>query len=121
VLLDGAQTAPHQTIDVQELDCDFLAFSLHKMCGPRGVGILYGKKELLGQGPQEAGTGDVVEPTILGGGTVSETTYHSYSLLEAPDRFEAGIQNYPDLIASEPRSSIFGSWVWIGSPPMSSA
>lgn len=100
VLLDAAQTAPHQAMDVQELDCDFLAFSLHKMCGPRGVGVLYGKKELLGSGPEEAQSGDVLEPAILGGGTVSETTYDSYRLLEAPDRFEAGIQNYPDLIAS---------------------
>jgi cysteine desulfurase/selenocysteine lyase len=100
VLLDGAQTVPHQAVDVQELDCDFLAFSLHKMCGPRGVGVLYAKQELLGSGPQEVGAGDVLEPTILGGGTVSETTYDSYSLLEAPDRFEAGIQNYPALIAS---------------------
>jgi len=47
VLLDGAQTLPHQAVDVQKLDVDFLAFSLHKMCGPRGVGILYGKEELL--------------------------------------------------------------------------
>ena len=43
VLLDGAQSVPHRTIDVQDLDVDFLAFSIHKMCGPRGVGILYGK------------------------------------------------------------------------------
>jgi cysteine desulfurase/selenocysteine lyase len=110
VLLDGAQTAPHQSIDVQELDVDFLAFSMHKMCGPRGVGVLYSKKELLGQGPQEAGTGDVIEPPILGGGTVSETTYHSYSLLEAPERFEAGIQNYPDLIASGTAVQYLQQW-----------
>jgi cysteine desulfurase / selenocysteine lyase len=48
VLLDAAQTAPHQAIDVQDLDVDFLVFSIHKMCGPRGVGILYCKQELLG-------------------------------------------------------------------------
>ena len=59
VLLDGAQTVPHQAVDVQDLDVDFLAFSLHKMCGPRGVGVLYGKAELLGRGPhEEDGTGD---------------------------------------------------------------
>ena len=101
VLLDGAQTVPHQAVDVQDLDVDFLAFSLHKMCGPRGVGVLYGKRELLGQKPQEEeGRGDIIEPAILGGGTAVDTTYGSYSLLEAPERFEAGIQNYPGQIAS---------------------
>jgi cysteine desulfurase/selenocysteine lyase len=100
VLLDGAQTVPHQTVDVRALDVDFLAFSLHKMCGPRGVGVLYGKKELLGRGFQEwEGADDCVEPTILGGGTVNDTTYGSYRLLDVPERFEAGIQNYAGLIA----------------------
>jgi cysteine desulfurase / selenocysteine lyase len=83
------------------LDLDFLAFSLHKMCGQRGVGVLYGKRELLGRGVEEREAGDdVIEPTILGGGTVDDTTYDSYRLLEAPERFEAGIPNYPGLIAS---------------------
>jgi cysteine desulfurase / selenocysteine lyase len=99
VLLDGAQTVPHQAVDVQALDVDFLAFSLHKMCGPRGVGVLYAKGELLGANPQEGGC-DVLEPSILGGGTAADTTYDSYSLLEAPERFEAGIQNYPGMIGS---------------------
>jgi cysteine desulfurase/selenocysteine lyase len=101
VLLDGAQTVPHQAVDVRALDVDFLAFSLHKMCGPRGVGVLYAKRELLGQaaGEREAGEA-VLEPAILGGGTVSDTTYASYRLLETPERFEAGIQNYAGLIAS---------------------
>jgi cysteine desulfurase/selenocysteine lyase len=101
VVLDGAQTVPHQAIDVQDLDVDFLAFSLHKMCGPRGVGVLYGKRDLLGRCQHEEDEpGDVIEPMILGGGTVSDTTYRSYGLLETPERFEAGIQNYPGLIAS---------------------
>jgi len=101
VLLDGAQTVPHQAVDVQDLDVDFLAFSLHKMCGPRGVGVLYGKRELLGPNPPEDdGRNDVIEPVILGGGTAGDTTYGSYSLLEAPERFEAGIQNYAGQIAS---------------------
>ncbi len=101
VLLDGAQTVPHQPVDVHDLDVDFLAFSLHKMCGPRGVGVLYMKSELLGRGAKEWEAGDdVIEPAILGGGTVSDSTYDSYHLLEAPDRFEAGIQNYPGLIGS---------------------
>lgn len=69
VLLDGAQTVPHQLVNVRLLDVDFLVFSLHKMCGPRGVGVLYGKKELLGHGATEWNAEDgVIEPTILGGG-----------------------------------------------------
>jgi cysteine desulfurase/selenocysteine lyase len=82
VLLDGAQTVPHTPVDVRGLDVDFLAFSVHKMCGPKGMGVLYGKKELLG------------------GGTVDDTTYESYGLLSVPERFEAGIQNYPGQIGS---------------------
>jgi cysteine desulfurase/selenocysteine lyase len=101
VLLDGAQTVPHQAINVQALDVDFLAFSIHKMCGPRGVGVLYGKKELLGKGPHESSaSGDIVEPIVLGGGIVADTTYSSYDLLETPERFEAGIQDYPSQIAA---------------------
>ncbi|HTY61943.1 MAG TPA: aminotransferase class V-fold PLP-dependent enzyme [Acidobacteriota bacterium] len=101
VLLDGAQTVPHQSIDVQTLDVDFLAFSMHKMCGPRGIGVLYAKKELLSSKPKgESGTGDMLHPTVLGGGTANDTTYQDYSLLDAPDGFEAGIQNYAGTIAS---------------------
>lgn len=101
VLLDGAQTVPHQAVDVRILDVDFLAFSLHKMCGPQGVGVLYGKQELLGRSRREEdGCGNIIEPIILGGGTAGDTTYNSYSLLEPPDRFEAGIQNYPGQIGS---------------------
>jgi cysteine desulfurase / selenocysteine lyase len=102
VLLDGAQKVPHQAVDVKALDVDFLAFSLHKMCGPRGVGVLYAKGTLLSRSPQEeaASNEDIVEPVILGGGTVGDTTYDSYSLLTAPERFEAGIQNYSGQIAA---------------------
>jgi cysteine desulfurase / selenocysteine lyase len=101
VMLDGAQTVPHAKVDVRELDVDFLAFSLHKMCGPRGVGVLFGKKELLGTSRiTENNTADGIEPVFSGGGSVGDTTYTSYSLLEPPDRFEPGIQNYPALIAS---------------------
>jgi cysteine desulfurase / selenocysteine lyase len=95
VLLDAAQTVPHQTIDVQALDVDFLAFSIHKMCGPRGIGVLYAKRELL-----EPNAGDFIAPTILGGGTINDATYEAYSLLSAPEGFEAGIPNYPGQIAS---------------------
>ncbi|HTY82238.1 MAG TPA: aminotransferase class V-fold PLP-dependent enzyme [Dehalococcoidales bacterium] len=101
VLLDAAQTIPHQAIDVQKLDVDFLAFSLHKMCGPRGVGILYGRQELLGLNQnRDSALEDIIEPVIIGGGTVLDSTYDSYSLLESPERFEVGTQDYPGQIAS---------------------
>jgi cysteine desulfurase/selenocysteine lyase len=100
VLLDAAQTVPHKTVDVQDLDVDFLAFSIHKMCGPNGVGVLYAKEELLGRKPHEEDETGVIEPRIMGGGTISDTTYNSYDLLEPPERFEAGIQNYPGQIAA---------------------
>jgi cysteine desulfurase/selenocysteine lyase len=101
VLLDAAQTVPHRAVDVQELDTDFMAFSLHKMCGPRGVGILYAKKDLLGSGRNEdTGTCDIIEPTMLGGGTIRDSSYQSYELLEPPERFEMGLQNYSGQIAA---------------------
>jgi cysteine desulfurase / selenocysteine lyase len=101
VLLDAAQAVPHRSVDVQDLDVDFLAFSLHKMCGPRGLGILYGKKEYLGGKPhEEDDSGSIIEPIALGGDTVNETTYNSYSLAEPPARFEIGVQNYAAQIAS---------------------
>jgi cysteine desulfurase/selenocysteine lyase len=101
VLLDAAQTASHRKIDVQKLDVDFLAFSIHKMCGPRSVGILYGKQEYLGKAVhEEDDAADAIAPCLLGGGTVGDTTYNSYSLLEPPERFEVGIQNYPGQIAA---------------------
>jgi cysteine desulfurase/selenocysteine lyase len=101
VLFDAAQTISHRAIDVQDLDIDFMAFSLHKMCGPRGVGVLYGKQEYLGQAQhEEDDPEDALTPGILGGGTVVDTTYDTYSLLELPERFEVGLQNFPGLIAS---------------------
>jgi cysteine desulfurase / selenocysteine lyase len=101
VLLDAAQLIPHQAIDVQSLDVDFLAFSLHKMCGPRGLGVLYAKSELLNNHAAESEQiHDHIEPVILGGGTVSDTTYDTFSLLAAPESFEAGIPNYPAQIAA---------------------
>jgi cysteine desulfurase / selenocysteine lyase len=101
VLLDAAQTVPHRTVDVRALDVDFLAFSLHKMCGPRGVGVLYARRELMGRGAREReGGDDVIEPAILGGGTVDDATHGSYRLLEGPERFEAGIPDYAGLVAA---------------------
>lgn len=80
VLVDAAQSAPHIRLDVQALDADFLALSGHKMLGPAGIGVLYGKKELL----------DTMEPLMLGGGIVEDVSQQSVRLLDAPTRFEAG-------------------------------
>ncbi len=88
VLLDAAQAAPHKEIDVRKLDADFLAFSGHKMCGPSGIGVLYGKKKLLEQ----------LNPFLLGGDTVESTTYESFKLLPVPEKFEAGLQHYSGII-----------------------
>ena len=84
VVVDAAQSAPHIKIDVQDLDCDFLAFSGHKLCGPTGVGVLYGKKELL----------ENMEPVNLGGGmNESFDTVNDVYLKSLPTRLEAGTPN----------------------------
>jgi cysteine desulfurase/selenocysteine lyase len=80
VLLDGAQAAPHQPIDVQELDCDFYAFSGHKLCGPTGIGVLYGKAQLLEKMQPYQGGGDMILSV-----TFEKTTYNIL-----PYKFEAG-------------------------------
>ncbi len=84
VMVDGAQSVPHKNIDVRKLDADFLAFSGHKMMGPSGIGVLYGKYDLL----------DKLQPFIIGGDTVKDTTYDSCIMLNPPEKFEAGLQNY---------------------------
>ena len=80
VLLDGAQSVPHLRVDVQALDCDFLAFSGHKMCGPTGIGVLYGKRELLEAMPPFLGGGDMIREVHL-----ERSTWNSL-----PWKFEAG-------------------------------
>lgn len=80
VFVDGAQSAPHMIVDVQALNCDFFAFSGHKIYGPTGIGILYGKKELLEQMPPYQGGGDMIQTV-----TFEKTTFQS-----PPLRFEAG-------------------------------
>ena len=80
VLIDAAQSAGHQPLDVAKLGCDFLAFSGHKMLGPTGIGVLYAKKELL----------DQMVPYNLGGGMVREVTWQGATWLSAPQKFEAG-------------------------------
>lgn len=88
VLLDGAQSVPHKKVDVQDLDVDFLAFSGHKMLGPTGTGVLYGKEELL----------EKLSPFMVGGDTVEFSTYDSYKMLPVPEKFEAGLPNYAGII-----------------------
>lgn len=80
VLIDGAQAVPHMKVDVQDLDCDFYAFSGHKLCGPTGIGILYGKAELLERMQPFKGGGDMILSV-----TFERTTYNSI-----PHKFEAG-------------------------------
>jgi len=101
VLLDAAQAAALRKIDIRDLDADFLAFSLHKLCGPRGVGVLYAKQALWGQSSTGADSSeDVLVPVTLGGGAVSDSTYGGYMLHDSQERFETGIQNYPGQIAA---------------------
>lgn len=88
VLLDAAQSAPHQKIDVKKLDADFLAFSGHKACGPSGIGVLYGKKDLL----------DELDFYMVGGSSVENSTYDSAEFVEVPQRFEAGLQDIAGVI-----------------------
>ena len=80
VLVDGAQSVPHMPIDVQDLDCDFLAFSGHKMCGPTGIGVLYGKRELLQN----------MEPYQAGGEMIKEVHLYEATFKDPPFKFEAG-------------------------------
>jgi cysteine desulfurase/selenocysteine lyase len=80
VLLDGAQAAPHHALDVQDLDCDFYAFSGHKMCGPTGIGVLYGKAELL----------ERMQPFQGGGDMILSVTFENTTYNVIPAKFEAG-------------------------------
>ncbi|HAC25152.1 MAG TPA: cysteine desulfurase CsdA [Cytophagales bacterium] len=89
VLIDGAQAAAHLPIDVQALDCDFYCISSHKMYGPTGAGILYGKKEWLEKMPPFLGGGEMIREV-----TFNQTTYN-----DLPYKFEAGTPNIADVIA----------------------
>ena len=88
LVVDGAQSVPRTKVDVKDLDIDFLAFSAHKMLGPTGVGVLYGKSNLL----------EDMEPTTLGGGMNTEFTIDSYELKSIPTRFEAGTPNIAGVL-----------------------
>ena len=87
-LIDAAQSAPHMPIDVQDLGCDFLAFSGHKMLGPTGIGVLYGKKNILEEMPAYQKGGDMI----------LEVTYEKSSWNEVPFKFEAGTPNIAGAI-----------------------
>lgn len=89
VLIDGAQAAPHMRIDVRDLDADFYVFSAHKMYGPTGVGILYGRKSLLQQMPPYQGGGEMI----------SHVSFEKTTFADLPFKFEAGTPDFVDIAA----------------------
>ncbi len=91
VMIDGAQATPHMAVDVQELDCDFYCFSGHKMYGPMGVGVLYGKESWLNQMP----------PYQSGGEMIREVSFKKTTYNELPFKFEAGTPNVADVLGME--------------------
>jgi cysteine desulfurase/selenocysteine lyase len=94
VLSDDAQFAPHHHLDVQELDVDFSVLSIHKMCGPSGMGVLYGKEHLL----------EDMDMFLVGGDTIKDVKYENGQIipeyLSPPEKFEAGLQNYAGAIGA---------------------
>ncbi len=89
VLIDGAQSSPHFDIDVQKMDCDFYVFSAHKVYGPTGMGVLYGKKKVL----------EAMPPYLGGGEMIKEVSFEKTTYNELPYKFEAGTPNIGDTIA----------------------
>jgi cysteine desulfurase/selenocysteine lyase len=89
VLIDGAQAVPHMPVDVSDIGCDFYAFSAHKMLGPTGVGVLFGRREVLEEMP----------PFLTGGDMIGEVHVSGASWNELPWKFEAGTSNIADVIA----------------------
>jgi len=90
ILVDGAQSVPHMPVDVEDIDCDFLAFSAHKMLGPTGIGVLYGKPGIL----------DAMPPYMFGGDMILTVTNESADWNELPYKFEAGTPNIAGAIAT---------------------
>ena len=89
VLIDAAQSAPHMGVDVQQLDCDFLAFSAHKMLGPTGVGVLYGRESIL----------EAMDPFLGGGEMIADVQLDRSTWNDLPWKFEAGTPSIADVIA----------------------
>src|SRR6202035_2736557 len=99
VLLDGAQAVPHLKVDMQELDCDFYTFSGHKLYGPTGIGVLYGKADLLETMPPYQGGGDMISSV-----TFEKTTYNTL-----PYKFEAGTTHVAGVVGhGAPRDYLSG-------------
>ncbi|MEM2944457.1 MAG: cysteine desulfurase [Methanomassiliicoccales archaeon] len=90
VVFDGAQAAPHMPLNITELDADFYAFSMHKMLGPAGVGVLFGKEELL----------ENLDPLVVGGGSIDRVTASEVYYLSLPEKLESGLLNYSGIIGS---------------------
>jgi len=88
VIIDSAQSVPHIDVNVKKLDVDFMAFSGHKMLGPTGIGVLYGKSSELKK----------LDMFIVGGETIIDSTFEDYTQEEIPMRFEAGLQNYAGIV-----------------------
>ena len=89
IIIDGAQSVPHMPVDVTNLDCDFLAFSGHKMMAPPGIGVLYVKPSIL----------EGMDPFLRGGEMVREVWYDHATWNDLPNRFEAGTPNFADAVA----------------------
>jgi len=89
IVIDAAQAVPHIKVDVQDIDCDFLAFSAHKMCGPTGVGVLYGKKSQL----------SIMRPFMFGGDMILNVAVDGSTFQEPPYKFEAGTPHISGIIA----------------------
>ena len=99
-MVDGAQLVPHEPVDVQELDCDFLAFSGHKMLGPMGIGCLYGKLDLL----------DNMQPFLYGGEMIEYVYEQSSTFERSPMRFEAGTQDVGGVVGLAAACDYLEKW-----------
>ncbi len=91
IMVDGSQAAPHMKVDMKDSDVDFYAMSIHKMLGPSGMGVLYGKEDAL----------ENIRPRLYGGGMVGLVTYDDVDFAPIPDRFEAGLQDYAGIIGTK--------------------
>lgn len=109
VMVDGAQSTPHFAVDVQDMDCDFFAFSGHKIYGPTGIGVLYGKEEWLDKLPPYQGGGEMIESVSF-----EKTTFE-----KLPFKFEAGTPDYVATHGLAKPSIMFLRSAWITLPSTS--